>query len=74
MAKVSSAASILGAVAQQFSDATAEVLIYRDDPADAPSRVNADVYLAWLDLPSHESFNQMVQAASLKTTRTCVSS
>ncbi len=64
MAKVSSDASVLGVVAQRFSNATAEVLVYRDDPKDNPNRVNADVYLAWLDLPSHQSFNQIVQAAS----------
>lgn len=64
MGRVGSEATVIGAVAQQFSNATAELLVYRDDPKDAPNRVNADVYEAWLDLPSHRSFGQMLRAAS----------
>jgi hypothetical protein len=64
MSAVASKASLIGVVAQQFSTASAEVTIYRDDPKDAPNRINSDPYAVWLDLPSHQSFDQMLQAAS----------
>jgi len=69
MGQIASDATVVATVARQFSDATAEVTIYRDDPADAPKRINADNYVAWLDLPSHQSFPQMLVAASTRDNR-----
>jgi len=66
MVRVVDDATVVATAARQFSDATAEVTIYRDDPADAPKHINADTYTAWLDLSSHQSFGQMLTAASTR--------
>jgi hypothetical protein len=50
---------------EQFSTATGELTIYRDDPADAPTRVNQDRYLVWTDLPSHRSYEQIATGVGL---------
>ena len=42
-------ASVLAAVARRYSDATGEVVVYRDDPKDYPTPVNEDRYEVWLD-------------------------
>ena len=64
MAGISSNASIVAAYAQRFSSATAEVGITRIDLQDAPNIYNTDKYEVWEDLPSHQSFQQIISAAS----------
>lgn len=64
MASVASNASVVAAYGHRFSNATAEVGIVRLDLTDDPYVYNMDKYLAWLDLPSHRSFAEMVTAAS----------
>ena len=64
LAGISSNASIVAAYAQRFSDATVEVGITRIDLQDAPNIYNTDKYQVWEDLPSHQSFRQIISAAS----------
>ncbi len=64
MNRVATDATVVAAYAQRFSMATAEVAIVRLDPPDAPNIYNTDKYEVWEDLPSHQSFRQIVQAAS----------
>ena len=62
--RIVSQATVLATKAIQFSSASAELTVFRDDPADAPKRVNVDRYAVWTDLRSHRSFPDMVSAAS----------
>ena len=66
MGAVASDASVVAAVAQRYSEATAEVVIYRYDQRDQPTPYNLDKYTVWVDLPSHSSFSQMIAGASTK--------
>jgi len=63
MAAVAQRASVVAAVAVQFSSSP-EVHIYRYDQRDAPTRYNLDRYSVWENLPSTRSYEQIVAAAS----------
>lgn len=64
MRGVSDVASVIGTIAHQFTPDTARVSIYRDDPKDAPNRINVDHYEVWTDLSGHPRLPHMVEAAS----------
>ena len=64
LGRVGSETSVLAAQAIQYSDASGQITIYRDDPKDAPNRVNVDNYDVWINLRSHQSFKDMVNASS----------
>lgn len=64
LGKVANDATILATVARQYSDTSGEIVVYRDDPGDAPNPVNVDKYDVWPDLRSHRSFEKMVRSAS----------
>lgn len=64
LGKVASDATILATVARQHSDTSGEIVVYRDDLEDVPNRVNVDKYDVWVDLRSHQSFQQMVNSAT----------
>ncbi len=53
---VASEASLVAAVAEQHSSASGE--------KDEPTPYNIDKYTVWVDLPSHQSFPQVVAAAA----------
>ncbi len=61
---VASDASVVAAYGHRFSTATAEIGVIRYDAGDAPNVYNTDKYLIWEDLPSHQSYGQIVTAAS----------
>ncbi|MDP2857136.1 MAG: hypothetical protein Q8P50_04065 [Bacillota bacterium] len=63
---VSSQATVLAVVANQYSNSSGRLTVYREDPADAPWPVNTDHYEVWRDLRSHWSFETMVSAASIE--------
>ena len=62
--RVASNASVVAAVAHQYSAASAQITICRYDERDQPTPYNVDKYHVWLDLPSHQSFDQMIEGAS----------
>lgn len=64
MRSISDVASVIGTIAHQFTPDSARVSIYRDDPKDAPSRINVDHYKVWTDVSGHHGFANMIQAAS----------
>lgn len=64
MKSVSDVASVIGTIAHQFSAGTARVSIFRDDPDDAPKRINMDDYTVWTDLSGHPRLSNMIEAAS----------
>ena len=64
MRGVSDVTSVIGTLAHEFSDATARVSIFRDDPKDAPNRINVDHYRVWTDLSGHPKLKNMIEAAS----------
>lgn len=64
MRGVSDVASVIGTMAHEFTPATARVSIYRDDPKDAPTRINVDHYRVWTDLSGHPRLPNMIEAAS----------
>jgi hypothetical protein len=64
MRSISEVASVVGTIAHQFTPDSARVSIYRDDPKDAPSRINVDHYKVWTDVSGHHGFSHMTQAAS----------
>lgn len=64
MRGVSDVASVIGTMAHQFTPNTARVSIYRDDPQDAPNRINVDNYKVWTDLSGYPSFSNIIQSAS----------
>ena len=64
MSGVARDASVVAAVAQRSSSATAKITIYRHDPEDAPTPYNVDNYLVWENLPIHRNYEDMVLAAS----------
>ena len=64
MGGVSNVASIIGTLAHEFTPVTARVSIFRDDPQDAPNRINVDHYRVWTDLSAHPRLPNMIDAAS----------
>jgi hypothetical protein len=64
MRGISDVASVIGTIAHQFTPDAARVSIYRDDPKDAPNRVNVDHYKVWTDLTAHPRLPNMIEAAS----------
>jgi hypothetical protein len=66
MSGVARDASVVAAVAQKFSPATARISIYRHDPKDAPTPYNVDNYLVWEELPIHHNYEDIVLAASTR--------
>jgi len=64
MRGVSDVASVIGTIAHEFTAVTARVSIYRDDPKDAPTRINVDHYRVWTDLSGHPKLANMIEAAS----------
>ncbi len=64
MAGVTRSASVVAAVAHEFSNTTARVSIFRDDPTDAPFRINLDHYKVWTDLSANSALSGMITAAS----------
>lgn len=64
MAAVASDASVVAGIAQRFSDATAEITIYRWDEKDQPTPLDLDRYLVWEKLPSHHRYEAMVVSSS----------
>ncbi len=64
MRGVSDVASVIGTMAHRFTPDSARVSIYRDDPKDAPNRINVDHYKVWTDVSGHPGFSNMIQAAS----------
>ena len=64
MAEVANQAPVVRALAEQRSDATAEIAIIRYDEKDAPTPYNQDKYTVWLDVLSHRSVNDLISAAS----------
>jgi hypothetical protein len=64
MRGVSDVASVIGAIAHQFTQGTARVSVYRDDPKDSPKRINVDHYTVWTDLSGHPRLPSMIEAAS----------
>lgn len=64
MRGVSDVASVIGTIAHEFTGVTARVSIYRDDPKDAPNRINVDHYRVWTNLSGHPRLANMIEAAS----------
>jgi hypothetical protein len=64
MRGVSDVASVIGTIAHEFTAVAARVSIYRDDPKDAPNRINVDNYRVWTDLSGHPKLPNMIEAAS----------
>ena len=64
MRGVSDVASVIGTIANEFTAVSARVSIYRDDPKDAPNRINVDNYRVWTDLSGHPRLANMIEAAS----------
>lgn len=64
MRGISDVSSVIGTIAQEFTPVTARVSIYRDDPKDAPNRINVDHYRVWTDLSGYPGFSNMIESAS----------
>jgi hypothetical protein len=64
MANITEASSVIATIAHEVNTATVRVSIFRDDPPDAPLRVNVDDYKVWTDMSAHPKFPQIIQAAS----------
>ena len=64
LATVASHASIVGALGQLHSSATAEITIMRYDAKDAPTPINVDKYTVWTDMTSHSSLSKLIDGAS----------
>jgi hypothetical protein len=62
---VTNASSLIATIAHTFTDSTARVTVLRDDPCDAPNRVNIDHYTAFTDLSSHPHLTEMMRKASV---------
>jgi hypothetical protein len=62
---VTSASSLIATVAHTFPDSTARVTVLRDDPYDAPNRVNVDHYSAFTELSSHPQLTEMMRKAAI---------
>ena len=57
-------ASVVAATAQRYSAVSSEIEIIRYDQADAPTPYNQDLYTVYEDMPSHQSFAEIVTRAS----------
>jgi hypothetical protein len=64
MSAIANSSFIIATLAHQFGEATARVSIFRDDPTDAPLRINVDHYKVWTDLSGHPRLTDMIEAAS----------
>lgn len=64
MADVANVSSVVVTVAHEFGPATTRVSVFRDDPDDAPNRINLDDYDVWTDLSAHPRLPDMITAAS----------
>ena len=64
MGAIADTSSIVATLAHEFGEATARISIFRDDPADAPLRINLDNYKVWTDLSGHPRLPNMIEAAS----------
>lgn len=64
MRGVSDVASVIGAVAHEFTGKSARVSIYRNDPKDAPTPVNVDHYRVITDLTGSPELQGWITAAS----------
>ena len=64
MGRIVNDASVVAAVAENFSTANATISIYRFDPNDAPTPYNLDKYQVWEELPAHREYKDIVRAAS----------
>ncbi len=64
MARVASDASVVQTLGQQYSDATAEIVIIRYDERDRPTPYNKDEYTVWTDVLKHPSVQSMISRAS----------
>jgi hypothetical protein len=56
--------SVIGSIAHQFTAASARVSIFRDDPKDAPNRVNVDHYRVITNVTGLPNLRGMIEAAS----------
>jgi hypothetical protein len=64
MGGVSNFVFVIGTLAHEFTPVTARVSVFRDDPHDAPQRINVDHYRVWTDLSAHPRLQNMIEAAS----------
>ena len=64
MRGVSDVTSVIGTLAHEVTPVTARVSVFRDDPKDAPNRINVDHYRVWTDLSGHPRLKNMIEAAS----------
>ena len=64
LGSVSSDASVVAAVAYQYSSAWGDVAIYRHDEKDQPTPINVDHYAALLDIGSHPQLPSLIRDAS----------
>ena len=64
MARVASESSVVLSLGQQYSDATAEIVIVRYDERDQPTPYNQDKYTVWTDVLRHPSVQSMISRAS----------
>lgn len=64
LAHVATQASLVAAVAQKMSATMAEVVIFRNDPKDAPTPINQDKYAVFLSLHTHPDLKSLITRAS----------
>src|SRR5580765_6230613 len=57
-------AIVLAAMAERFTSTGIEVVVYRDDPNDAPKRVNVDRYAVLEDVASRADLPQIMGSTS----------
>jgi len=57
-------AIVLAAMAERFTSTGIEVVVYRDDPNDAPKRVNVDRYAVLEDVASRADLPQIMVSTS----------
>lgn len=57
-------ASVIAARARRSSDLSSEIEIVRYDPDDEPTPYNTDRYTVYEDMPSHQSFKDIVAGGS----------
>jgi hypothetical protein len=56
--------TVVAVVAERRSETEVVIEVYRDDPKDAPARINRDAYRVWERLPSHLDYQTVVNTAS----------
>ena len=57
-------ASVIAATARRSSSASCEIEIVRYDAADEPTPYNIDRYTVYEQMPSHQSFNAIIEGGS----------